>query len=102
VVESLNGVPLVERAIIQSGIILLKYWLEVSEEEHTRRLEARLRDERKTWKLSRMALDSDSRWHDYSRARDHMFEATDTDFSPWFVANSNNKKQVRLNIINHR
>ncbi|CAG4902355.1 polyphosphate kinase 2 [Paraburkholderia gardini] len=97
----LKAVPLVERAIIESGIILLKYWLEVSEEEQTRRLEARIRDARKTWKLSRMDLDSYSRWYDYSRARDDMFKATDTDLAPWFVARSNNKKRVRLNIISH-
>ena len=97
----LKGVPLVERTIVMSGIILLKYWLEVSEEEQTRRLEARIEDERKIWKLSRMDLDSYSRWYDYSRARDDMFKATDTDIAPWFVANSNNKKRVRLNIIRH-
>jgi polyphosphate kinase 2 len=97
----LKAVPLVERAIIESGIILIKYWLEVSEEEQTRRLEARIHDERKTWKLSQMDLDSYSRWYDYSRARDDMFAATDTDFARWFVAKSNNKKQVRLNIISH-
>ena len=91
--------PLVERAIVESGIILLKYWLEVSEEEQTRRLEARIHDGRKIWKLSRMDLESYSRWYDYSRARDDMFAATDTDFAPWFVARSNNKKRVRLNII---
>jgi polyphosphate kinase 2 (PPK2 family) len=99
--EFLKAAPLVERTIVQSGIILLKYWLEVSEEEQTRRLEARIHDERKIWKLSRMDLDSYSRWYDYSRARDDMFKATDTDIAPWFVANSNNKKQVRLNIIRH-
>jgi polyphosphate kinase len=97
----LKGVPLVERAIIDSGVILLKYWLEVSEEEQTRRLEGRIHDERKVWKLSQMDLDSYSRWYDYSRARDDMFAATDTEFAPWFVANSNDKKRVRLNIISH-
>ena len=97
----LKAVPLVERAIIESGVILLKYWLEVSEEEQTRRLEGRIHDQRKVWKLSQMDLDSYSRWHDYSRARDDMFAATDTDFAPWFVANSNDKKRVRLNIISH-
>ncbi|MGF6770660.1 polyphosphate kinase 2 [Paraburkholderia sp. GAS199] len=101
VAEFLKAVPLVERAIIQSGVILLKYWLEVSEAEQTRRLEARIHDERKHWKLSKMDLDSYSRWYDYSRARDDMFKATDTDIAPWFVANSNNKRRVRLNIIRH-
>ncbi|MBB1593136.1 polyphosphate kinase 2 [Achromobacter sp. UMC46] len=97
----LKAVPLVERAIIESGVILLKYWLEVSEEEQTRRLQARIHDERKIWKLSKLDLDSYSHWYDYSRARDDMFAATDTDFAPWFVADSNNKKRVRLNIISH-
>jgi polyphosphate kinase len=96
----LKAVPLVERAIIESGVILLN-WLEVSEAEQTRRLEARIHDERKIWKLSQMDLDSYSRWYEYSRARDDMFAATDTDFAPWFVANSNDKKKVRLNIISH-
>jgi polyphosphate kinase 2 len=99
--EFLRAVPLVERAIIGSGIILLKYWLEVSEEEQTRRLTARIQDERKIWKLSQMDLDSYSRWYDYSRARDDMFEASDTEVAPWFVAGSNNKKRARLNIISH-
>ncbi|CAB3697502.1 polyphosphate kinase 2 [Achromobacter pestifer] len=97
----LTAVPLVERAIIGSGVILLKYWLEVSEAEQTRRLQARIHDERKLWKLSQLDLDSYSRWFDYSRARDDMFAATDTDLSPWYVADSNNKKRVRLNIISH-
>ena len=74
----LRGVPLVEKAMVDSGIILLKYWLEVSAEEQTRRLEARIDDGRKIWKLSPMDLKSYSRWYDYSRARDDMFAATDT------------------------
>ncbi|NMK46492.1 polyphosphate kinase 2 [Achromobacter sp. Bel] len=97
----LKAVPLVERAIIESGVILLKYWLEVSEAEQTRRLQARIHDERKVWKLSQLDLDSYSHWYDYSRARDDMFAATDTEYAPWFVADSNNKKRVRLNIISH-
>lgn len=97
----LRAVPLVERAIIESGVFLLKYWLEVSEAEQTRRLQSRIHDERKTWKLSKLDLDSYSRWYDYSRARDDMFEATDTALAPWYVADSNNKKRVRLNIISH-
>jgi len=97
----LAQVPLVERAMIESGIILLKYWLEVSPEEQTRRLEARINDPRKVWKLSPMDLKSYSRWYDYSRARDDMFKATDTGFAPWYVADSNNKKRARLNIIQH-
>ena len=77
--------PLVEKTMVDSGIILLKYWLEVSPEEQTRRLEARIDDGRKIWKLSPMDLKSYSRWYDYSRARDEMFAATDTSWAPWFV-----------------
>jgi len=91
--------PLVERSIIESGVILLKYWLEVSPEEQTRRLKSRFEDGRKIWKLSPMDLKSYSRWYDYSRARDAMFAATDTNFAPWRVAPSDRKKSVRLNII---
>jgi polyphosphate kinase 2 len=95
----LKAVPLVEKAMVDSGIILIKYWLEVSMEEQTRRLESRIDDPRKVWKLSPMDLKSYSRWYDYSRARDEMFEATDTDFAPWFVARSDDKRRARLNII---
>ena len=99
--EFLKGVPLVEKAIVNSGVILLKYWLEVSPEEQTRRLEQRIKDGRKLWKLSPMDLKSYSRWFDYSRARDEMFGETDTPWAPWYVANSEDKKRVRLNIIEH-
>ncbi|WP_051108613.1 polyphosphate kinase 2 [Cupriavidus sp. UYPR2.512] len=99
--EFLRAVPLVERAIVHSGIILIKYWLEVSPEEQTRRLQGRIKDGRKLWKLTDMDLRSYSRWHDYSRARDAMFAASDTDFAPWHVANSNDKRRARLNIITH-
>ncbi len=97
----LSAVPLVEKAIVGSGILLIKYWLEVSPEEQTRRLEARIDDGRKIWKLSPMDLKSYSRWYDYSRARDEMFVATDTDFAPWYVARSDDKRRARLNIISH-
>ena len=97
----LEMVPQVEKAMVDSGIILLKYWLEVSPEEQTRRLEARIDDGRKIWKLSPMDLQSYSRWYDYSRARDAMFEATDTPWAPWYVARSDDKKRARLNIIRH-
>jgi polyphosphate kinase 2 len=97
----LKGVPLVERAMVDSGILLLKYWLEVSEEEQTRRLEERIHDARKIWKLSPMDLKSYSRWYDYSRARDDMFAATDLDFAPWYVAKTDDKRTGRLNIITH-
>ena len=97
----LTVLPLVEKAIVDSGIILLKYWLEVSPEEQARRLEARINDGRKIWKLSPMDLKSYSRWYDYSRARDEMFTASDNAFAPWYVANSDDKKRARLNIIGH-
>ncbi len=97
----LELVPFVEQAIVDSGVILLKYWLEVSQEEQTRRLTARIDDGRKTWKLSQMDLESYSRWYDYSRARDAMFAATDTEAAPWYVADSNDKRRARLNIIRH-
>ncbi len=97
----LDQLPQVEKAMVDSGIILLKYWLEVSEEEQTRRLEGRIHDPRKIWKLSDMDLKSYSRWYDYSRARDAMFAATDTAWAPWFVANTDDKQRGRLNIITH-
>jgi polyphosphate kinase 2 len=97
----LMGVPLLERAMVNSGITLIKYWLEVSEEEQTRRLKARVDDPRKTWKLSPMDLKSYSRWYDYSRARDDMFVATDTDFAPWNVVRTDDKRSAHLNLISH-
>jgi polyphosphate kinase 2 len=97
----LHMTPPVEKAIIESGIILLKYWLEVSEEEQTRWLESRIDDGRKIWKLSPMDLKAYSRWYDYSRARDDMFKATDTPWAPWYVIRSDNKKRARLNAIVH-
>ena len=97
----LEQVPLVERAIVDSGIVLIKYWLEVSEEEQTRRLQDRIDDGRKIWKLSPMDLESYSRWYDYSRARDEMFAATDTAFAPWYVLRSDDKRRARLNLIRH-
>ena len=97
----LRGVPLVEKAMVDSGIILIKYWLEVSPDEQTRRLESRIHDGRKIWKLSPMDLKSYNRWYDYSRARDEMFAATDTEFAPWYVARSDDKRRARLNIIRH-
>lgn len=97
----LKMAPAMERAIVESGIILVKYWLEVSEEEQTRRLKARIDDGRKIWKLSPMDLKSYSRWYDYSHARDEMFQATDTPWAPWYVAHSDDKRRARLNIITH-
>ena len=97
----LEQVPAVERAMVDSGIQLFKYWLEVGPDEQTRRLESRIHDPRKIWKLSDMDLKSYSRWYDYSRARDAMFAATDTAWAPWFVAHTDDKKRGRLNIISH-
>jgi polyphosphate kinase 2 len=99
--DFLQVVPSIEKAIINSGVILLKYWLEVSQEEQEIRLKERASDGRKTWKLSPMDLKSYSRWYDYSRARDDMFAASDTPWAPWFVARSDDKKSARLNIIKH-
>ena len=97
----LEVAPHFERLMIRSGIILLKYWLEVSPQEQERRLRARIEDGRKTWKLSPMDVKSYNRWDDYTKARDEMFTATDTDWAPWYVANSEEKKRVRLNVIEH-
>ena len=97
----LEVVPAVESLMVESGIILIKYWLEVSQAEQSRRLKARIHDGRKTWKLSPMDLKSYSRWYDYSRARDDMFAASDTSWAPWYVAKSDDKKRARLNVISH-
>jgi len=91
----------VERVMEFCSMDQVKYWLEVSEEEQTRRLEDRINDPRKIWKLSPMDLKSYSRWHDYSRARDDMFKATDTPWAPWHVVRSDDKKRARLNVIAH-
>ncbi|CAH2602932.1 Polyphosphate:ADP phosphotransferase 3 [Rhodovastum atsumiense] len=99
--EFLAAVPAVEQAMIRSGIILLKYWLDVSMEEQERRMQARIQDGRKIWKLSPMDLESFSRWYDYSRARDAMFAASDTAWAPWWVVRSDDKKRARLNVISH-
>jgi polyphosphate kinase len=97
----LKFLPLVEKSMVESGILLIKYWLEVSPEEQTRRLESRIDDPRKLWKLSPMDLKSYNRWYDYSRARDDMFAATDLPFAPWYVVRSDDKKRARLNLITH-
>jgi len=93
--------PLFEREIIENGVKLLKYWLEVSNEEQERRFQARMDDPLRQWKLSNMDLPSRERWYDYSRARDAMLQATDTEFAPWFIVDSNDKKRARLNLISH-
>jgi polyphosphate kinase len=97
----LKVVPQFEKMMVESGIILLKYWLEVSPEEQTRRLEGRIADGRKIWKLSPMDVKSYDRWDDYTKARDEMFAATDTSWAPWYVARSEDKMRVRLNVISH-
>jgi polyphosphate kinase 2 len=93
--------PAWERAMVESGIILIKYWFEVSQEEQTKRFLARINDGRKIWKLSPMDLESHRRWYDYSRARDDMLLATDTSYAPWYVVNADDKRRARLNCISH-
>ena len=93
--------PGVERAIVDSGVILLKYWLEVGEAEQTKRLQSRIDDPRKIWKLSDMDIRSYTRWHDYSRCRDDMFAATDSAGAPWYVVRTDDKRRGRLNLITH-
>jgi polyphosphate kinase 2 len=95
----LRLVPPFEQQFINSGIILLKYWLEVGNDEQKRRFEARIEDPMRQWKLSPMDLPSRERWYDYSRARDKMLDATDRDFSPWHIVRSDDKKRARLNCI---
>ncbi|EHN8921364.1 polyphosphate kinase 2 [Enterobacter asburiae] len=97
----LDGTPVMEKAMVDAGIILLKYWLEVTPKEQERRLRDRINDGRKIWKLSPMDIKSFNLWDEYTLARDAMFEATDTAWAPWFVARSEDKKRVRLNIISH-
>ncbi|AZZ82875.1 polyphosphate kinase 2 [Gordonia alkanivorans] len=99
--QFLEYTPSVERAMVESGIILLKYWLEVSQEQQTQRLQSRIDDPRKTWKLSKTDLESYSRWYDFSRARDEMFRYTDTGWAPWYVTSNDDKKRGRLNVISH-
>ena len=93
--------PEVEDAFVRSGIILIKYWIEVSQEEQTRRFLARIHDGRKIWKLSPMDLESHRRWYDYSRARDEMMAATNTRVAPWYVVLADDKPRARLNCIAH-
>lgn len=99
--QFLEVVPTVERAIVESGVVLLKYWLEVGPQEQTRRLQSRIDDPRKYWKLSRLDLSSYSHWFDYSRARDAMFRFTDTGWAPWYLTRTDDKRRGRLNVISH-
>ena len=93
--------PTVEKYIVDAGILLIKYWLEVGKKEQHRRFEARLKDPLRQWKLSPMDLESFRRWYDYSRARDKMLEATDTKHAPWYLIRSDDKRRARLNCISH-
>ena len=93
--------PIYERAVVESGVILIKYWFEVSQDEQTRRFKSRIHDGRKLWKLSPMDLESHRRWYEYSRARDDMLQATDTPFAPWYIVDGNDKRRARLNCIAH-
>jgi len=97
----LKNTPFVENSIIASGVILIKYWLEVDMEEQAKRFKERDEDPRKIWKLSPMDVQAQARWYDYSRARDAMFAATDTPSAPWYVIPSNDQRQARLNCISH-
>ena len=93
--------PEFERHVVDNGIRLIKYWLEVGDEEQKRRFEARIEDPVRQWKLSPTDLESRRRWYAYSRARDRMLDATDTDYAPWYIVHSDNKRRARLNCIAH-
>jgi polyphosphate kinase 2 (PPK2 family) len=97
----LQACPVAERWIVSSGITLIKIWLEVGQHEQERRFEARIKDPLRQWKLSPMDLESYRRWYDFSRARDAMLEATDTEDAPWSILRSDDKKRARLNGIGH-
>jgi len=99
--EFLRSCPEFERMLVRSGIILIKYWFSVSDEEQEHRFQARLNDPTKRWKLSPMDMESRARWVEYSRAKDEMFKYTDIKQAPWWVVNSDDKKRARLNCISH-
>ncbi|MFO7697800.1 MAG: polyphosphate kinase 2 [Anaerolineae bacterium] len=99
--EFLRSCPSFERMLVRSGLIIIKYWFSVSDEEQERRFQSRIDDPTRRWKLSPMDLYARSRWVEYSRAKDEMFKYTDTKQSPWWVVNANNKKRARLNTISH-
>jgi polyphosphate kinase len=99
--EFMHSCPEFERMLVRSGIILIKYWFSVSDEEQERRFQGRMRDPTKRWKLSPIDLESRRRWAEYSRAKDEMFAVTDIKQAPWFVINAENKKCARLNVIRH-
>lgn len=97
----LERCPLIEQYIVDGGIQLIKFWLEVSDEEQKRRFQARINDPRRQWKLSSIDLPSRSKWYEYSKARDDMLAATDTDHAPWYILKSDDKRRARLNCISH-
>jgi polyphosphate kinase 2 len=97
----LHYVPVLEKMIVEAGIWLIKYWFDVSMEEQEKRFRERMSDPRKTWKFSRMDIESYNRWYDYSRARDDMFAETDLDYAPWYIVQADDKRSVRLNCISH-
>jgi polyphosphate kinase 2 len=99
--QFLNVCPVFERTLIDSGIILIKYWLEITQETQEKRFQERRDDVRKTWKLSPMDIESRSRWDDYSQARDIIFEHTSTDYAPWYIVDANQQRYARLNCIAH-
>ena len=99
--EFMHSCPEFERMLIRSGIVLIKYWFSVSDEEQERRFQERMNNPTKRWKISPMDLESRKHWDDYSRAKDEMFAVTDTQQSPWYVVNSEDKKSARLNVIRH-
>jgi polyphosphate kinase 2 len=99
--EFLRSCPEFERMLVRSGIVLVKYWFSVSDQEQERRFQGRLDDPTKRWKLSPMDIESRARWVDYSRAKDEMFQLTDIKQAPWYVVNADNKKRARLNVISH-
>jgi polyphosphate kinase 2 (PPK2 family) len=99
--EFMHSCPEFERMLVRAGIILIKYWFSVSDEEQERRFQARMKDPTKRWKLSPMDLESRRRWAEYSRAKDEMFAVTDIKQAPWYVVNAENKKCARLNVIRH-
>jgi polyphosphate kinase 2 len=99
--DFLERCPLFEKFVVANGIQLIKYWLEVSNDEQARRFQARIDDPLRQWKLSATDLPSRSRWYDYSRARDTMLEATDTEIAPWYIIHSDDKKRARLNCLSH-
>ena len=99
--DFLKFAPIFEQAVVRSGIHLVKYWFEVERDEQQRRFQSRIEDPRKVWKLSPMDLESYNRWYEYSRARDAMFAATDSDEAPWYIVPADDQRRARLNCIAH-